>query len=132
MEFVKFINIDEIQKIKNEKNFIFFQFLTNLKEFVHVNTDIYVQFRLNNRGQKMKPNFEKLVNLFLNSPIYIGELFFFAKNYQKIYKDTRVLIDKIVEFNKIIYYKDILFLEKGNNFYLNMINDLPVIGFLRF
>jgi hypothetical protein len=130
MEFVSFVKYDEIKNIKSDKKFIFFQFLSNLKEFININTDIYVQYQLNSKGIKILPDYDSLVSLFIKSPIYIGELAIFAKNQKKIFSDTKKLIEKIYKYPKTIIYNDIMENNNKNLYYVNLIAGFPVVSFL--
>lgn len=137
MEFIQFIHIDKIKELKDSnlynskgKKYIFIQLLTSLNKYVHINTDIYIQYSINYKEYKSL-DVESLLNMFLNQPIYIGELMDYAKKIQKIYKDTTTLIRDINKHNDIVYYKDIFTIGKENLYYISNIDEYEVISFIR-
>jgi len=136
MEFIQFIHIDKIKELKESplyiskvKKYIFIQLLTTLNEYVHINTDIYIQYSINSKEYK-NLNIESLLNMFLTQPIYIGELMNYAKKIQKIYKDTTMLIRDINKSNDIVYYKDIFTIGKEKLYYISNIDEYEVISFI--
>jgi hypothetical protein len=130
MEFIQFISIDKIKELeKNDKKYIFFQLITTLDTYVHINTDIYVQYYISKEYKNF--TIEKLVDTFLKQPIYIGELINYRKKNKKIYKDTTLMISDIYNHQRIVYYKELFESNKENLYYINNIECYMIISFIK-
>jgi hypothetical protein len=136
MEFITFVSLNDIKEDKNSvpKPFIFFQVMTTLPEYQHINTDIYAKYLLTS---KMFKNFDinKAVESFLNSPIYIGDLTEFEtlslKKNKKIYVDTRTMIKDINMNLDMLLYNSILSLEHCS-YFTYQIGDNIIVNFIRY